>query len=250
MIEFSDVSYSYNENENLISKCTFTIEKGKKTALVGASGSGKTTIFKLLCGFYDTYEGDISIGNFNLSKWKLSEARKYISIVGQDIYLFNDTIIENIRLGNINASDIEVKNAAKKAYAHEFILNTKNGYNTIVGERGIQLSGGQRQRIAIARAILKDAPIILLDEPTSALDTKAEYYVQQAIENLEKEKTVFVIAHRLSTIINSDKILVLENGKIIEKGKHKELIKNGMRYKELYKTQIIEEVKGNETIIY
>lgn len=252
IIEFSDVNYSYSKEEELIKKCSFVIEKGKKTALVGASGSGKTTIFKLLCGFYENYSGEIKLGEGNLNSWELSEVRKNISIVGQDIYLFDDSILENIRYGNINASNKQVIKAAKKAFAHEFIMSASKGYDTKVGERGVQLSGGQRQRIAIARAILKDAPIILLDEPTSALDTKAEYYVQQAIENLEKEKSVFVIAHRLSTIINSDNILVLENGQIIEQGNHSQLIKNGCRYKELYHTQICEEEGGSiyDKVIY
>jgi len=250
IIEVQKLSFSYDNGIKLLDNCTFYINKGAKISLVGASGSGKTTVFKLLCGFYDNYRGKIKIAGHGLSDWKLSEIRKNISIVGQDIYLFNDSIMENIRYGNIKASNKDIVDAAKKAYAHDFILKTKDGYETVVGERGIRLSGGQKQRIAIARAILKDAPIILLDEPTSALDTKSEYYVQYAIENLEKEKTVLVVAHRLSTIINSDNIFVLAGGKIIEQGTHLELIAKGARYKKLYKAQVIEEEKNNEILIY
>ena len=166
--------------------------------------------------------------------------------MSQESYLFDDTIMENIRNGRPEATDNEVIDAAKAAYADEFIMQTVNGYSTVLGERGIMLSGGQRQRIAIARAMLRNTPIILLDEPTSSLDTRSEYHVQLALQNLTKDRTVFVIAHRLSTIEKADTILVLENGRIIEQGPHLELVKRNGRYKELYSAQIAE-VNANET---
>lgn len=234
VIEFDNVSYAYIKDDPVLTDCTFNIKYGSRTALVGGSGSGKSTIQKMICGFYDDYEGTIRINGCAQSDWKLRDLRQNIAYVGQDIFLFSDTLMENIRMGKIDATDEEVMEAARRAYAHDFIMEMKSGYQTRIGERGMKLSGGQRQRIAIARAILKDAPIILLDEPTSALDTKSEYYVQKAIENLEMKKTVVVIAHRLSTIENSDEILVLDEGRIIDRGTHRELIGREGRYSDLY----------------
>lgn len=245
VVTFSNVKFAYNEKIPVFTELSFSLNKYQKVAFVGSSGSGKTTLFKMILGYYDNYEGDISFLNHNINNWKLNDLRKNISVVNQEVYLFNDNIMENIRMGNINASDEEVKQAAREAYAEDFILASKDGYLTMVGERGGSLSGGQRQRIAIARAILKDAPILLLDEPTSALDTKAEYYVQKAIEKLEQGKTVLVIAHRLSTIENADKILVIEGGTIVEEGTHKELVAKKGRYIELYQHQINEQRRGS-----
>ncbi|HRX43376.1 MAG TPA: ATP-binding cassette domain-containing protein, partial [Clostridia bacterium] len=175
-----------------------------------------------------------------LRKWNLAALRNNIAAVNQDIYLFNDTVMENIRYGRPDATDEEVIDAAKKAYADEFIRELDDGYATKLGERGTGLSGGQRQRIAVARALLKDAPVILLDEPTSALDTKAEYHVQKAIERLEEGRTVFIIAHRLSTIENADRIVVLDEGRVVATGTHFSLIEDNDVYKQLYSRQVLE----------
>lgn len=237
-LEFKDVSYAYPNGLSVLSDCSFKVPGGQTVAMVGASGGGKSTLFKLLCGYYTSYTGGIRINGAELSEWNLDQLRRNIAYVSQESYLFDNTIKENIRFGKLDATDEEVIEAAKKAYAHDFILELENGYDTKLGERGVRLSGGQAQRIAIARAILKNAPLILLDEPTAALDTKAEFYVQKALENLSEKKTVFVIAHRISTIEKSDNILVLENGRIIEQGRHAGLVANGGRYIELYSSQI------------
>lgn len=243
VMEFSDVSFAYNESVELLNSVSFDVEKGKKTALVGVSGSGKSTIHKLFAGHYENYTGEIRFMGKELSEWNMVAMRNNIAAVNQEIYLFNDSVMENIRYGNPSATDEEVTEAAKKAYAHEFIIELENGYDTKLGERGISLSGGQRQRIAVARALLKDAPVILLDEPTSALDTRSEFHVQKAIEKLEEGRTVFIIAHRLSTIENADKIIVIDGGSVIGVGKHSELIKGNNHYISLYKRQI-QEVAG------
>lgn len=245
-IEFDSVSYSYSSGLSILSGCSFIVSAASTVALVGGSGSGKTTIFKLICGYYEEYHGDVKICGYPLREWNLHALRSNITYMSQESYLFDDTIMENIRNGRPEATDNEVIDAAKAAYADEFIMQTVNGYNTVLGERGIMLSGGQRQRIAIARAMLRNTPIILLDEPTSSLDTRSEYHVQLALQNLTKDRTVFVIAHRLSTIEKADTILVLENGRIIEQGPHLELVKRNGRYKELYSAQIAE-VNANET---
>ncbi|NSW92207.1 MAG: ABC transporter ATP-binding protein [Firmicutes bacterium] len=240
VIEFENVRYSYVDGNPVLTDTSFKICEGKKVALVGSSGSGKTTVHKLILGYYDNYGGIIRFYDKDIREWNLKALRNQVSVVTQEVYLFCDTIMENIRLGNPQASDEEVINAAKAAYAHDFIMEFTDGYKTPVGERGMKLSGGQRQRIAIARAMLKNAPVLLLDEPTSALDTKAEYYVQKALERLEEGKTVFITAHRLSTIINADEILVLDSGRIVESGTHEELINRKTKYYELYNRQVFE----------
>ena len=208
------------------------------SALVGHSGAGKSTIINLLPRFYDPQEGKIIIDNQEISKVSLDSLRKNISLVSQDVILFDDTIRNNIAYAKFDASDDEIINACKFAAAEEFIDKMPNKYNTIVGENGVKLSGGQKQRISIARAILKKSPIILLDEATSSLDTGSEEIVQNAISNLTKNKTTIVIAHRLSTIHNADKIFVLKNGGLIDSGNHENLIKSCMEYKSLYEKQL------------
>jgi len=208
------------------------------SAFVGHSGAGKSTIISLLPRFYDPQEGSIKIDNQNINDISLKSLRKNLSMVSQDIILFDDTIKNNISYARDDASEDEIKEACKFAAADEFIEKLPNQYETLIGENGIRLSGGQKQRLSIARAILKESPIILLDEATSSLDAESEEVVQNAILNLTKNKTTLVIAHRLSTIHNADKIFVLKNGTIIDTGKHEYLIKNCDEYKSLYEKQL------------
>ena len=231
-IEFKNLSFSY-EKQAVLKDINFTIGKGKMIALVGQSGSGKSTLADLLARFYDINQGEILIDNNNIKEITLHDLRALMGIVSQESILFNDTIFNNIRLGNINASKQEVMDAAKIANAHDFILETENGYNTNIGDRGNKLSGGQKQRLSIARAVLKNPEILILDEATSALDTESERLVQEALDKLMHSRTSLVIAHRLSTIQNADEILVLEKGYIIERGTHQELISQNGHYKKL-----------------
>lgn len=233
MLRLNQVSFSYDSEIAAVHNISFELTTGKKIALVGASGSGKSTIFKLLSGFYDLKEGSIEIYEQSLEQWNLTEMRKNISVVSQDTYLFPATIFENILYGNVKATKEEVIAAAKAANAHEFIIEMPEGYNTIISENGLTLSGGQRQRIAIARAFLKKAPILLLDEPTSALDMHSESVIHTALEELMKEKSVIIIAHRLSTIKNVDEILVMDKGTIVDKGTHQNLIEKCNIYQQL-----------------
>ena len=206
--------------------------------LIGPMGAGKSTIISLLPRFYDPQEGFIEIDNQNIQKISLKSLRKNLSLVSQDVILFDDTIKNNIAYAKNDASQEEIRRACKFAAADEFVEKLPEGYNTIIGENGVRLSGGQKQRISIARAILKESPIILLDEATSSLDAESEEIVQNAINNLTKNKTTLVIAHRLSTIHNADKIFVMKNGKIINSGNHEFLINNCEEYKSLYKKQL------------
>ena len=238
VIKFKNVDFEYVKDRPILKDINLTVKEGQTVALVGNSGGGKTTIVNLLPRFYDIKSGTISINGIDIRDYTLNSLRQNIAIVFQDNFLFSGTIKENILLGKQNATDDEVNQAIKMAYLDDFISNLKDGLNTQIGERGILLSGGQKQRVAIARAFLKDAPIIILDEATSALDNKAEAVVQKAIENLMQNKTVFVIAHRLSTIRNADMIAVINNGEIVEKGTHEELLKiNNGAYKILYEMQ-------------
>ena len=207
-------------------------------ALVGHSGAGKSTIINLMPRFYDPNKGEIFIDGQNIRDVTLTSLRKNISLVSQDIILFDDTVRANVAYANLNASEEQIKKACEFAAATDFIENLPQSYDTIIGENGVRLSGGQKQRISIARAILKDSPIILLDEATSSLDAESEEKVQNAIRNLTKNRTTLVIAHRLSTIVKADKIIVLKQGKIVETGKHNELLKNSIIYKNLYGKQI------------
>jgi ABC-type multidrug transport system fused ATPase/permease subunit len=241
VIAFDKVGYAYPNGLHVLDNCSFVVPKAATVALVGASGSGKSTLFKLLSGYYETYSGEIRINGHSLREWNLRALRSNIAYVSQESYLFDNTIMENIRYGRPEATDDEVIAAAKAAYADVFIQEIEHGYQATLGERGINLSGGQRQRIAIARAILRNAPIILLDEPTAALDNRSEFHVQQALNNLSANKTVLVIAHRISTIEHADLILVLDNGTIVEQGSHQELVARSGRYVALYSSQIVEE---------
>jgi len=236
IIEMDNLVFQY-ENELVLDKLSLKIPKGKVYALVGPSGGGKSTVFKLILNFYKPNSGDLLINGESISKQKIKDIRKQIAYVPQDAYLFTGTIEDNIRHGKIGATKDEVIEAAKAANADGFITEMENGYDTTVGERGTQLSGGQRQRIAIARAILKNAPILLLDEATSSLDTESEQLVQEALEQLMKNKTTLIVAHRLSTIQNADQILVLKDGHIVEQGTHNELLSEDTVYRNLFNKQ-------------
>lgn len=239
-IEFRNVSFQYIEDSPVLKNITFKVEPGETVALVGPTGVGKTTIANLLPRFYDPDSGEILVDGINIRNISLSSLRKQISFVSQDVFLFNGTIRENILYGRQDATDNEIIAAAKAANAHEFILELPEGYETRVGERGVKLSGGQRQRISIARAILKDAPILILDEATSSVDTQTERLIQEALTKLKKDRTTLVIAHRLSTIREADQIIVIEEGEIVEKGNHEELLQAEGLYSQLCKAQSTE----------
>ncbi len=237
-IQFKDINFEYVENVPVLKNINLDIKRGETIAFVGNSGGGKTTIVNLLPRFYDIKSGSIMIDGIDIRNYSLESLRQNIAVVFQDNFLFSGTIRENILLGNENATDEQINQAVQMAYLDDFISSLKDGLNTVIGERGVLLSGGQKQRVAIARAFLKNAPILILDEATSALDNKAEAVVQKAIDNLMRDKTVFVIAHRLSTIQNANKIVVINQGEIVESGTHSELlqIENGA-YKALYDMQ-------------
>ena len=234
-ITFESVDFRYKDNdEKILKNINLVAKKGETVALVGNSGGGKSTLVNLIPRFFDVDAGEISIDGINVKDYKIKSLRKKIGIVPQETFLFGGTVLENIRYGNQQASVEEVIEAAKKANAHEFIEKLEQGYETEIGERGVKLSGGQKQRISIARAILENPQILILDEATSALDNESEQLVQDALEKLMKGKTTFVIAHRLSTIINSDKIVVIQQGEIKEVGSHEELLDKDGIYKSLY----------------
>ncbi len=235
-IAFNQVSFKYNTDE-VIKDVTFTIPQGKVTALVGPSGSGKSTIARLVARFWDVSRGGARIGGRNIKEIDPEHLLSYISIVFQDVVLFNDTVYNNIRIGNMNASEAEVIQAAQRAQCHQFISRMPQGYQTVIGENGCTLSGGERQRISIARALLKNAPIVLLDEATASLDPENEAEIQAAISNLIQGRTVVVIAHRLRTVAAADQIIVLDDGRVVEQGKHAELIEKNGLYARLYRIQ-------------
>ncbi|EFC06167.1 ABC transporter, ATP-binding protein [Bulleidia extructa W1219] len=224
-IVFDQVNFSYDKSNPVLKDISFTIPQGSRTAIVGPSGSGKTTIINLLSRFYDIDSGAIRLGGKDIREYKVEKLLKNLSLVFQDVYLFQDTIENNIRFANPQASHEEVVAAAKKAHCHNFIMALPDGYNTMVGEGGSSLSGGEKQRVSIARALLKNAPIILLDEATSSVDPENEYEILAAIEELSKGHTVISIAHRLSTVRKADQILVIDGGKLVQEGKHSDLIK-------------------------
>ncbi|MFC2151121.1 ABC transporter ATP-binding protein [Bacteroidota bacterium] len=237
VVEYKDLSFKYIE-DYVLKNVNLKIEKGKTVALVGQSGSGKSTLVDLLPRFYDVIEGEISIDGHNIQDLKIKDLRNLMGIVSQESILFNDTIYNNIAFGLEDATEKEIIAAAKVANAHEFILQTENGYQTNIGDRGSKLSGGQRQRISIARAVLKNPPILILDEATSALDTESEKLVQDALFKLMENRTSIIIAHRLSTVRDADEICVMHEGIIVERGKHKQLIKKQGVYKKLHDLQI------------
>jgi subfamily B ATP-binding cassette protein MsbA len=236
--EFKDVWFSYtNDDRYALEGITFRADKGRQIALVGESGSGKSTMANLLPRFFDVSSGQILVGGTDIKEVTLASLRENIAMVTQEMILFNDTIRANIAYGTQSSSLEGIIEAAKAANAHDFIMSQKNGYDTVVGESGARLSGGQRQRLCIARAIIKNAPILILDEATSALDTESEREVQAALDILMKGRTTLVIAHRLSTIIGADEIIVLSRGRIVEKGTHDGLLKNNGHYARLYALQ-------------
>ena len=229
--------YSEDPSEAVFESLNLNIPAGQKIGLVGTSGAGKSTLASLLLRFYDIDKGKITIAGKDIAKLTQHSLRKHIAVIPQDTALFHRSLMENIRYGNLGASDEDVIKAAKKAHAHDFIKDLPDQYQTMVGERGVKLSGGQRQRIAIARAILKDAPILILDEATSALDSESEALIQDSLSKLMKGKTVIAIAHRLSTIAKLDRLLVMQKGKIIEDGTHNELLKKKGYYARLWAMQ-------------
>ena len=238
-IKFENVDFKYKNNENqILNKINLDLPGEKMTALVGQSGAGKSTILNLIPRFYNISEGDIKIDNQSIYGSTLSSLRKNISLVSQETTLFDDSIRNNIAYANLDASDNEIKEAAKFSFADEFIEKLPKKYDTLIGENGIRLSGGEKQRLSIARAILKKSPIILLDEATSSLDAETESKIQKAITYLTKGRTTIVIAHRLSTILNSDKIYVINNGQVIGEGNHQELLTTSVEYKNFYEKQI------------
>jgi subfamily B ATP-binding cassette protein MsbA len=242
-IEYSNVSFRYSdEKEDVLRDINLTINPGETVAFVGRSGSGKTTLVNLLPRFYETDRGTITLDDVDVRRIKLGDLRSQIALVSQQVTLFNDTIAHNIAYGDLakRTSPDEIRGAAEAAYAMDFISQQPEGLETAVGQDGVMLSGGQRQRLAIARALLKDAPILILDEATSALDTESERYIQQALETLIENRTTLVIAHRLSTVESADKIVVLQDGRIVETGKHAELLAKEGVYASLYRMQFNE----------
>jgi ATP-binding cassette subfamily B protein len=222
-IEFKGVTFGYAQGEPVLNRVDFTAEGGQTTALVGPSGAGKSTVISLIPRFYDPLEGQILIDGQDISQITKHSLRQHLAYVSQQPYLFEGTIRDNIRYGRPEATDAEVEEAARLAYAHDFIIAQPRGYETAVGENGVTLSGGQRQRVSIARALVRNAPILLLDEATSALDTESEAAVQKALDEAMSGRTVVVIAHRLSTVVRADKIVVMQQGRVVEQGNHETL---------------------------
>jgi subfamily B ATP-binding cassette protein MsbA len=243
-VRFKDVVFAYLDGAPALAGISLDVPAGKKIALVGPSGSGKTTVFNLLLRFYHFCQGTIEIDGQNVNDVTIESLRRSIALVTQEPFLFDQSIRANIRYGRPGASDDEIVAAAKGAAAHEFINALPHGYDTVVGEGGLRLSGGQRQRIAIARAMLRDAPILLLDEATSSLDSENERQVQDALKRLMKGRTSMVIAHRLSTVLDADRIYVVDQGRVVEQGRHDELLARGGLYARLYQHEFQEDEAG------
>jgi ATP-binding cassette, subfamily B, bacterial MsbA len=237
-LEFDDVHFAYRQDEAVLNGLSLVAEPGKLTALVGPSGGGKSTVFNLILRFYEAERGKIVVDRQDVTQVSRRSLRQHIAYVGQDTFLFRGTIRENIAFGRPGASEAEIVAAARGAYAHEFIMSFPRGYDTPVGEHGLQLSGGQRQRVAIARALIKNAPIILLDEATAALDSESELAVREAMEILCRGRTTLAIAHRLHTVSHADRIFVLESGRVTESGQHDELLRKNGRYAAFYRLQL------------
>ncbi len=233
-VSFSHVSFQYTEGKPVLKELSFSVPVGSSVAFAGDSGGGKSTVFHILCGFYPVLSGSYRLFGREFAEWDIEAAREKMVLVSQNVFLFPTTIYENVRYGNLNASREEIVKACQNARIHDFIMGLPEGYDTIVGERGILLSGGERQRISIARAFLKNAPLLLLDEPTSAVDVETEALIQEAVEKLSENRTCITIAHRLSTIRNVDKIMVLKDGNIVESGSHKELMEKKGVYAGMY----------------
>jgi ABC-type multidrug transport system fused ATPase/permease subunit len=237
-VQFEDVHFRYGTGDEVLRDVSFYMASGEMVALVGPSGAGKTSIANLLCRFYDPIHGKISVDGYDLRTVTLDSLRRQVAVVLQDTFLFNTTVRENLLFGKADASEEELVAATKAAHAHDFIAALPDGYDTMIGERGVKLSGGQKQRLALARAILADPRILILDEATSSVDAEAEYLIQQALEAVLADRTALVIAHRLSTIRDADKIIALEEGRIVEIGDHRELLERGGLYSQLYQRQL------------
>jgi subfamily B ATP-binding cassette protein MsbA len=246
-LEFRNVSFSYQKEKEVLTDISFVVNPGEVVALVGPSGSGKSTLVSLLPRFYTDYSGMVLLDDMSVQEYRLADLRKQFSLVSQQVTLFNDTIANNIAYGLFEPDSAQIIAAAKAAYIYDFIQELPDGFNTLVGENGVLLSGGQRQRIAIARAILKNAPVLILDEATSALDTESERYIQAALEDLKRHRTTLVIAHRLSTVEHANRIVVMGQGKVLEVGEHSDLLARNGAYAKLYKMQFKDEITTEQT---
>ena len=240
-LDVKDITFSYDGEHQVLKNVSLCAKAGQTIAVVGHSGSGKSSLINLIPRFYDPQQGQILIDGQDIQSVTLESLRKQVAYVSQDVIIFDDTIKNNIRYGTPDATDEQVIAAAKAAAAHDFIMGTENGYDTVLGERGGRLSGGQRQMISIARAMLKNAPILLLDEATSALDSKSERIVQDSLDTLMKGRTSIVIAHRLSTVINADRIYVFNDGEVVDSGTHEELLTHDGIYAQLYRLQFMKD---------
>lgn len=244
-VVLKNVTFGYKDEE-VLHGVNIQIKEGTVNALVGPSGSGKSTIAKLIASLWDVKGGSIKIGGLDIRNLPLEEYNRKVAYVSQDNYLFDDTIRENIRMGNLNATDAQVEEVAKKSGCHDFIMGLKHGYDTVVGSAGGHLSGGERQRISVARAMLKDAPIVILDEATAYTDPENEAVIQSSVARLVQGKTLIVIAHRLSTIADADRIFVVDDGRIVEEGTHRQLLENGNLYSKMWKSHIGVKDMGGE----